>query len=299
MPSRGRIFDDAVASIPTVGSKVGRFLRRDGVRAVVQVGGTQVSLPFLLTVLPPVNHPVQVESRDGALMVSGLARPLPDVGQVTAVAGTALTVLGWGTTDGAKFQAQAGYLGPAVGQRVHVSWGYEGAVADRVLDAAAAPPPTPADPGPSDSGNFNPRPFLAVDSGSFDGEWVTNDVHAAPNMVSAWWYGPGVADSIPDDARIVSASIYLPFRQTLGGMPRLRLHTDPVRPGGAPAFTNAAVTVPAVSGWAPVPLNFIDYLAANRGGLGFEHGGDNIAFGTQRDALSGALNISWSYRPIL
>jgi hypothetical protein len=266
----------ALREIPTVSSKLGTFVRRDGVRVVVSLAGKQVVLPFVGTALPPVGASVQVETRDGSTVVTGAAAPLPQ----------------WGQPHTLRYLAA---YTPAVGDEVSVSWGADGGVVQDKLSRSAPTPPPVAFQGTGALTEFHPGPFTATGSGSYGSRWFTNDVYASASNTGGWWYGSKVRDTIPDNAAIKSASVFLNARQVSGSNPVLRLHTSEGQPSGPLSFTAAPQALNgARTGWVPIPTAWIDYLKANAGGVGFEHGGYNIFRGTQSDALSGALDITWA-----
>jgi hypothetical protein len=282
----------ALREIPTVSSKLGTFVRRDGVRVVVSLAGKQVVLPFVGTALPPVGASVQVETRDGSTVVTGAAAPLPQVAKVTALAGLMVTVEAWGQPYTLRYLAA---YTPAVGDEVSVSWGADGGVVQDKLSRSAPTPPPVAFQGTGALAEFHPGPFTATGSGSYGSRWFTNDVYASSSNTGGWWYGSKVRDTIPDNAAIKSASIFLNARQVSGSDPVLRLHTSEGQPSGPLSFTAAPQALNgARKGWVPIPTAWVDYLKANAGGVGFEHGGYNIFRGTQSDALSGALDITWA-----
>jgi hypothetical protein len=281
----------ALREIPSVSSKLGTFVRRDGVRVVVSFAGRQVVLPFVGSQLPPVGASVQVESRDGVSVVTGAAAPLPGAAVVTAVAEPLVTVSAWGREY--TLRHAAGYV-PVVGHEVSVSWSADGGLVQDRVSAPAVQQPAPELPLPV-SGGFHPGPFTAVGSGSFGSRWFTNDVYASSSNTGGWWYGSKVRDTIPDGARIDGAAIFLNPRQVSGSNPVMRLHSSEGQPGGPLAFVGAPFALAgARSGWVNIPTAWVDYLKANSGGIGFEHGGYNIFRGTGADALSGALDLSWT-----
>jgi hypothetical protein len=289
--TRDRQIDQALASIPSVSSKLGTFVRRDGARVVVSLGGKQVVLPFVGASLPPVGASVQVESRPGGVVVTGAAAPLPGVAKVTAVAAPMVTVAAWGREY--TLRHASGYV-PVVGHEVSVSWSADGGL---VQDRVSAPAPVqaaPEQPLPATS-SFHPGPFTATGSGSYGSRWFTNDVYASSSNTGGWWYGSKIRDTIPDSARIDAAAIFLAPRQVSGSNPVLRLHSAESQPSGPLAFVGAPFALAGTrSGWVGIPLAWVNYLKANPGGIGFEHGGYSIFRGTGADALSGALDLSWT-----
>jgi hypothetical protein len=260
-----------LATIPTVQSKLGTFVQRDGFQAVVNLGDSTVTLPFVGMYLPPAGHPVQLEMRDGQLVVSGPARPLPGVGVITGTGTPLAEVTAWDVPYSLPYNPT---YTPVLGDDVTISWTGDGGQIDGKRTAAPAVVVPETRPG-GGSQLFHPAPFTAVGSGSFGSRWFTNDVYSSSNNTGAWFYANKVADTIPDHAEIVSARIYLPARQATGAAPNLQLHTSPTQPGGPVGFTGAAYPLPVRSGWVDIPLAFIDYLKANPGGIGMNHGGYN------------------------
>jgi hypothetical protein len=281
-----------IREIPSVSSKLGTFVGRDGSRVVVSLAGARVVLPFVGSQLPPVGASVQVESRDGVSVVTGAAAPLPQVAKVTALAGTSVTVEAWGSPYTLRYLSS--YI-PVVGDEVSVSWGADGGVVQDKLSRSAPVPPPAAYAGTGALADFHPGAFTATGSGSYGSQWFTNDVYASSSNTGGWWYGSKVRDTIPDNAQVKSASIFLNPRQVAGSAPVLRLHTSESQPSGPLSFTAAPQTLNgARTGWVPIPLAWVDFLKSNAGGVGFEHGGYSIFRGTQSDQLSGALDISWA-----
>jgi hypothetical protein len=288
--TRDRQIDQALASIPSVSSKLGTFVRRDGVRVVVSLGGKQVVLPFVGVSLPPEGHSVQVESRGAQVVVTGAASPLPGVGVVTGSGSSMVTVSAWGSSYTLRYAAA---YAPVVGDEVSIIWSADGGlVQDRVSFRTPTPAPLPPVAVPSSA--FQPGPFTATGSGSYSSRWFTDDVYASSSNTGGWWYGAKIRDTIPDFAQVTGASIFLAPRRVAGSSPVLRLHTSESQPDGPLAFIGApsSVTGPR-TGWVSIPLAWVDYLKANPGGIGFEHGGYSIFRGTGSDRLSGALDITW------
>ena len=278
------------ASIPLVDSKVGIFVARSGHQVTVNVGATTVMLPFTGMSLPPAGHPVRLELRGDRLVCTGSARPLPGIGVVTATGTPRATVSAWGQSYTLPFRS--GYT-PAVNDTVDIQWTGDGGVIQGRL--STTPTIVTPDPPPSSGPQtFHPAPFTAIDSGSFQsGRWTKSDVWSSASLIGAWFYGSKIADSIPDGASIQSAAIYLSPTQVSGAGTNLQLHTSPTKPGGTVAFTGAVAVLNDRAGWQPIPLAFVDFLKANQGGIGANHGGYSIYRSIGADGLSGALDISW------
>jgi hypothetical protein len=124
--------------------------------------------------------------------------------------------------------------------------------------------------------------------------WVSNDILPGDGRAAGWGYGTKIVDTIPDDAEILSASIYLPLLAAGAIAPRLRLHPFGERPRAGLLFAGNSYPLSAIDGWVPIPLSVIDFLKANVGGLGLDAMNDTTYRGLQRDQYSGALDITFS-----
>lgn len=280
-----------LAEILPVQSKLGVFVKRDGIKAVVNIGLTTVTLPFVGMYLPPTGHPVQLEMRDGQLVVSGPARPLPGVGKITGTGSPRATVTAWGVPYLLPYRS--GYT-PVMGHDVEIAWTADGGVIQGQVTATSDVVAPGTNPG-GGGGAFHPSPFTAIDSGSrySSGGWVNSDVYASSSMTGGWFYGSKIRDTIPDAATITLARIYLSPRQTQFGPPRLQVHTSPSK-AGALTWVGSYYELGSRSGWVSIPVGFIDYLKVNPGGLGMNHGGYDVYRGVPADGLSGALDIAWT-----
>lgn len=285
----GRRVTASLGRVPQMSSKVAVFVSRSGYYATVNLGESTVALPFVGLSLPPAGHPVQVELRGRQLVVTGPARPLPGIGTITATGSPRATVTAWGISYTLRYRSS---YTPVLSDEVEISWlGDEGTIQGKVTATSNVVAPATIDP--ASTLTYHPEPFTATDSGSYASGWAQRDVWASDSYLGAWFYGSKVKDTIPDAAVIKDAQLYLNPRQIQGAAPNLQLHTSASKPSGAVTFTGTASPLSVKSGWVPVPLAFIDFLKANDGGIGFNHGGYNIYRGTQADQLSGALDITW------
>jgi len=287
--SNNALIVQRLAQITPVRQRVGSFIGRSDSRVTVQLGDARLVLPFVGHQLPPVGWAVQLELRDGDWVVLGPAAPLPNVGSITATGNPRATITAWGKTYTLPYRA---WYTPAVGQTVNITWGPDGGVIEGAASTAVVavtPEPPPTQPPTV----FHPPPFTARDSGSYRNGWAQNDVYASDSFISAYFYGPTVKDTIPDNARVLGARINLPVRQTQGADPILALHTSASKPGGPVTFTQQIALTGSRSGWVDFPTGWVDYLKANDGGLGFNHGGYTIYAGTARDQQAGALDLTW------
>jgi hypothetical protein len=282
---------EQLAAIPTVGMKMGTLVARSGSQVLVNLGESTVSLPVSAQQLPPSGHPVVVQTLDGRVAVTGPARSLPGRGVITGLGSPRVSVLAWDVTYTLPV---AGSYTPALGDEVTITWDLDGGIVTSSISAPAnvVPPPVVQPAGPQ---QFHPAPFTASDTGSFQsGRWTKDDVWASDSLTGFWFYGSVIADTIPDEASITAAAIYLSPTQSSGSRPNLQLHSSATRPGGQPAFVGAQHQPAGTSGWQPIPLSFIDYLKSNAGGIGVNHGGYHRFRSKGQDGLSGALDITWT-----
>lgn len=271
---------------------VGTFIEQSNDQAVVDVGGARVTMPSVGTYFPLPNDPVRVLRTDQNTFLLGPAAPRSAVGKVTATGSPRITVEyppGSGVT---KLMGYPAGTTPAVDDQVIIDWASGGTV---VAIVAATPEfdPTPTPP-PAPSGGRKTLVFTAVDSGNWNGNWWTNEVWASDNNHGAWFYGSKVKDTIPDSAVIVKTEIFLPAYYTFGFPPNFRTHTHASKPAGAPSYTGTVTVLSSArSGWVTLPNSVGDFLKANTGGTGMRQGGFNKYRGTQGDAQSGALRITF------
>jgi hypothetical protein len=250
----------------------------------VNTGGMTVRMPFTGQTLPPPGYAVQVEVRDGQPVVTGTVVPLPDTGTILETGEYLATV----TARGIDYELpyQSAYL-PIVGDEVEITWTEKTGIIQGKVTAFPTPATPPLSVPVATGGSFHPAPFTAIDSGTHRGRWFTGDVYASASNDGAWFYGAKIADTIPDNATLTLARIYLSPRQEREGPPRLQLHTSATKPGGNVTFIGTPFVLPARSG-------FIDYLKSNGGGIGCPDGGYNIFRGVGSDGLSGALDLAWT-----
>lgn len=273
---------------------VGSFVEQSADLAVVDVGGARLSMPSVGTYFPIPNDPVRVLRTDQGPFLLGPAAPRAAGGVVTATGSPRITVEyppGSGVT---KLMGYPADVVPAVNDLVVIDWASGGTVTAVVtaLPDFDEPPAPPV----STSGGTQTIVFTAIDSGNYQaGGWWTNEVWASDNNDGAWFYGSKVKDTIPGGATVSKVEIYLPSYYTFGSAPNFRTHTDGTRPAGAPSYTATVTPLSSArTGWVILPTSVGDFLKANTGGTGMKQGGFNKYRGTQTDAQSGALRITFN-----
>lgn len=281
---------DQLAAVPKVSTKLGELVSRSGASVVVNVGESAVTLPFSAQQLPPAGQPVQIQSLDGSLVVTGPARPLPGRGVVTALGSPRVTVTAFETT---YVLPVAGSYTPVLNDQVSISWDLDGGLVTGSISAPTTVVPPVENPPPSVQ-TYHPAPFTVVDTASWQsGRWTKDDVWASDSLTGFWFYGSSIADSIPDGAVIKAAAIYLSPTLSSGAKPNLQLHNAATRSGAQPGFVGAQHQPAGTSGWQPIPLSFVDYLKSNASGIGVNHGGYHRFRSRGQDGLTGALDITW------
>lgn len=290
--------DDKLAqrleAIPDIDFTImGKFVRFDGVVAVVDVGAQRVTMPNVGMYFPIPGDDVRIIRVGKQTLLWGPAVARSPIGRVSGSGSPRCTVE---YPAGSGVSLLMGYpknITPAVNDVVLIDWTSGGTIIDTITAAPVTVAPDDPSGGAGQSGR---QTFTAIDSGSFGSSWFTNAVFDSTSNSGAWFYGSKIADTIPDGASITSMSIYLPLQSGSGFAPNIRGHTSATRPGGNVAFTGGSHTLGAISGWVGIPTSLGDLLKANAFGLGFaaNSGGYNIWSGVGSDGLSGALDIAWT-----
>lgn len=268
----------------------GFFRGVDGLRATVDFSDGRVPANFTSSYMPELNEPVWVLVADGVAYMLGPTRPKPTNGVIATITGGVASVqTDLGRVD-ATFDLGRTY---SSGDAVKLLWG-DGCWILGVRSDVRPDPEVP--PAPGGGGGRRTVTFTAIDSGAYENSWWQNDVWCSARNIGAWFYGNKFRDTIPDDASIISARIYLPQTKNLGAAPFGR-HGFATKPVGAVTFA-AVSELPEVSGrrtgWRSIPVGLIDHLKSNTGGLGFAGGGYSIWAGTQKDAQSGAVRVTYT-----
>lgn len=284
---------DEFAKIPDIDfSIIGTFVRFEGLMAVVNVGGTQVTIPNVGMYFPVPNDSVRIIRIGKHTFLWGPAVARSPVGRVSATGTPRCTVEYPNGSGVTKLMGYPSNVTPAVNDIVLIDWTSGGTVIDKIT--AAPVNLVPDDPGNTSPGTAGRQVFRAVDSGSYGTNWFTHDIYDSTSNLGAWFYGSQIADTIPDNAVITSVAICLTPRSTQYAAPKLRVHTAAQM--GSLTFTGASHTLSGTSGYVSVPTAVGDLLKANKYGVGFEPntGGYNIFKSVWEDGASGSLDISWT-----
>lgn len=272
-----------LASIPSIRSMTGVFVRMDGPLAVVNVAESTITIPCVGFYPPAAGMTVQVEWRDGKPAVTGPARPLNPIGLITATGSPRATV----TVDGVPYLLyyRSGYT-PSVGHTVEINWA-TGIIQGQVTGVDT---PTAPDTKPPSGSSFSNLKVRARDSGRYQGSWWGNDPWASNSNDGIWVYGNRIRDAIKG-ATISRVEIYLPLISRLGNC-EIGTHAYGAIPGGAPSLSNET-DLDDRSGWVRLPTSWGSYLAAGGRGIGVTTDvGLNKWRGTDLDADSGALRFT-------
>ena len=272
-----------LATIPDVSQQTAIFVRMDGPLAIVNIGDRSVSIPCSGFYPPLAGMIVQVERRNGRLLLTGPAVPLDPMG-VMVSAGTPKALVNSGGVE-YLLGLRAGYS-PVVGDAVEINWST--AIIQGKVTVAAVPADTTANP-PAAAGPLSPDPVFAEGSGSYQGRWWMNDVWASNNNDGAWFYGGRIQSALAG-ASMAKIEIYLPLMSQIGNV-QIGVHSSGSQPGG-PVAASMLTALGNRSGWVELPLAFANYLRDNAGGIFVQGGsGSNRWKGTQKDSLSGALRF--------
>lgn len=276
-----------LSRMPDVARLTAEFVQMVGPLAKVNIGQGSVDIPCVGFTPPIPGMIVQVERRNGELVVIGPAVTLNPIGVISATGSPKCTV----TIDGVDYILgyQAGYT-PVVGDTVEIN------PATYIIQGKVTVANSPTTPTANPGGGHPPlptAPVLAIGSGQYRSRWQSNDVRASDSVSGAWFYG-GRAGAALTGSTPTSIEIYLPLRKSLG-VCLVGVHTSPTQPGG---YVTASSLTPlgSRSGWVALPVSFAFFLRDNpAGGIAVTSGnGDNQWAGTQTDALSGALRFRGS-----
>lgn len=288
---------EAVAGQTNVELLAGVFVAADGVRAVVDVGNSRVTVSAMGFTFPAPGSSVWLLRVGKQFLMLGSAAPRHGLGRVTATGSPRCTVeypAGSGVT---QLMGYPSNITPAVNDVVLIDWSSsDGTIIDKITIAPGVVVPV-APPAPAPT--VGSAVFNAGDSGTFyvpGGRWNTLEVWAVTtgNNVGAWFYGNQIRDTIPDTATITSAEIYLPLFYDIGSAPVAQVHTSASKPGGNVAVTGGTHSLSPRAGWSPIPAAFIDHMKVHGGGIALVGGGWAKYRPVGVDGASGALRVSWT-----
>ncbi len=279
---------EIAARIPTVRRMTGRFVRMDGLLAVVEVGpgvyararcvGWSTFIPGMV---------LQLQHDAGQLIATGPAKPLNPIGTVK-VAGTPISTV---TVDGVDYpMSRLATYTPRPGDVVVLDW------SSATINGLRTTSPEPPPPVPPEGGGAEPLDLTvqAASSGNYwrgGGIWNSTDPRASTNNTGAWFYGSKISDSLVG-AALSGASVFLPAARQPGTV-LLGLHPHLTQPGGQPTVSSATA-IPSATGWVPLPSGFAAALqsGAARGLTVQSSNGDNLWRGVPADPLSGAIRFT-------
>lgn len=273
-----------LAAVPDVDRSLGTFVKMTGAYATVNVGDKSVDIPCPGWYPPVANMAVQLERRNGQLVVTGPSATLNPIGTIAAGGSPKCTV----TVDGQNYLLyyRTGYT-PTIGDPVEINWA-TGVVQGKVTGTTADPPPA-QNPG-GGGGTFTDLVIFAADSGSYNGGWWTNDVINGDNNTSGWFYQAPLRDSLRGK-NVGKIEIFLNPRETSGYAPQVGLHNSWGKPAGAPSVHDQIALEPR-SGWVTLPAWWGNWLRDNDGGIGVTASGYTVWRGTASDRYSGALRFA-------
>jgi len=273
-----------LAAMPDVDRMLGEFVAMSGVRATVNLGEKSVAIPCSGWYPPVPGMIVQVERRNGQLIVTGPATQNPPIGQVTAGGSPKCTVTAGGVSYLLNYRS--GYV-PTIGDDVEINWA-TGIVQGKITGSSSDPAPTQKPGGTG--GAFSGLVVFAEDSGSYRGGWWTNDVYGSDNNVGAWFHGTRIQSALKG-ANVSKIEIYLNPRLAQYGPPSVGLHNSNAKPGGGVSVHDQIALEPR-SDWVTLPASWGNYLRDNTGSIGVTPGGYTIWRGTASDRYSGALRFA-------
>lgn len=277
-----------LARTPTMSRTVGVFREPDGNRAIVDVNGSEISIP-MSGVMPHPDTPVWVESQNGRLVCAGSSYQFAPYGTVVTSTPELVTV---NVDDGPTlaFPYRAG-LTLTSGQRVEIN------PVTYVVQGVLSSVPSGGGAG---GGGGAPGPFTnllvqALDSGTSNGGgYWQSAVNSDSAAGGAWFYGSRLRDALKGVTTFTRIEVFLPLIYNRFSSPVIRLHSAAGKPGsGLPAF-GASYTVGSPSGWVAIPNAWGVTMRDGNSGVGFGPVVGVMASwrGKASDAMSGAIRFA-------
>jgi hypothetical protein len=253
------------------------------------IGPERISARSWTSYRPEVNEPVWVVSVNGRFFFVGAALSKPGQGEVLALVDDR-AIVGTDIGDVTASVPESAELVP--GSIVTLYW--QGGA--HVMTVLSSPlPVVEPPPAPSTGATQHVDTFLAIDAGTFGGgNWKQRQVWASASTLGAWFYGTKIVDTLRA-AQVQKIEIFCTLTSVYGDPPVFATHPHGSQPTGAPALSNSTPRAVSSGVWLELPVAFGQWLAANVGGVGLNHGGFNKFRSLTEDPQSGALRITSIY----
>ena len=283
---------ESLATKSAIRMFVGQFIARDGVRAIVDVGGGRIPVEVATSYVPAVNEDVRVWFVDGSPFMVAPAGLKAVSGVVMSVAGDFVVV---DTDDGEKRMTFPEQLRAvlASGQMVRYQPDEGGSVLS-ILSTTPEPPAPPPPPVSSIREQERTDVFTALDAGSYRGRWWQAEIWGSDTNTGAAFFGSKINGTIPDTSPIRSVEVFISPNMISGNNPLFFVHSSPSKPGGnvTPILSQVLAPTP---GWMALPVGWGDTLKSQNTGVGVGSGGYHKFKSLQQDPLSFALRIRSRY----
>lgn len=282
----------ALADVARVSTLLGKMVRVEGARAIVDVGGGRVPASLLGGRIPRAGDDVHVWFMNGKPFLMGVSTVQPFSGVVATTGVDVVTVsTEFGDLPGVPFLGEQ----PSSGDLVGLAWGEAGPYVIGVSSLTPDDPPvTPDVPNPTGQ---RVDVFTATGSGSAaDGRSFgtsTGAVYASASQIGIYTYGSKVRDSLAGAVRVDRVEIYLAASRDSGNLPLLGTHPLEAVSGPTPAISNLRQIARPFSRWVDI-TDLAGVLRAG-GGVGFNGAGFAIFTGIGSDpSQAGALRITYT-----
>ncbi|MBP1241750.1 hypothetical protein ABID92_000422 [Frigoribacterium sp. PvP120] len=273
----------------TVNTYLATFVSFARDRMQFDIGPERIDARAMTAYRPEVNEPVWIVAINGRFYFIGSALSKPGQGEVLDVV-DGRAIVGTDIGDVSATIAEGIELVP--GSIVTLYW--QGGAT--VMNVLSSPPPVVEPPPAQTAGpTQHVDTFLALDAGTFGGgNWKQRQVWASASTLGAWFYGTKIVDTLRA-AQVQRIEIYCTLAQVFGDAPVFATHPHPSQPPGAPSLSNSTARQVSSGIWLELPVAFGQWLAANVGGIGLNHGGFNKFRSLTEDPQSGALRITSIY----
>lgn len=281
----------ALAGQTTITTLVGRMVRLDGVRAIVDVGGGRIPAA-LFGRIPRPNDDVHVWFVNGKPFVMGPSALQPFNGVVVTANDDTATV---STEQGDYTDVPFFGEGLSSGNLVGLAWGESGPYVIGVSSLTPDPPDTLPD-APA-TGSQRVDVFTATGSGSAANgasfRSANGVVYASASQIGIYTYGSKVRDSLAGASSVEKVEIYLAVTRDSGNLPQLGTHPLETVSGSTPTISNLRSLTRPFSRW--VDITDLGGRLASGGGIGFDGAGFAIFTGIGSDPnQAGALRITYT-----